>query len=510
MSSWFNSLKESATAFTESAVKATEKAVESISHATTVAESPEESTGGSTNPKRSNHNNNNPLEMLQKLTLSTPELTAERQRIDQEEARKEAVRDQLAGLLPWETRDPERDILVDECRDVILQLSHDPQTFYGPWAMMMPGPVHSSSSTVTANKSPTNNTKNEDEDEDSSRAAATNTSDSVTFASNKKKHHHPVQPPQPSAASLEQLDKLQPLPKLLGDDFDLDSHVGLIQKCLLADPHLVHAQSQWSTGGGVRETIFWKNYFFHCAYSRYEAGLSVDEVWSPEAIVRNDLETQQALLLAEEEAKKKKKKLAVALPQAIQAATASVLSKIAINQKNTSIPTDGTKLVKLGQEDEEDEHEITFGGGGGVDTTNKGQTADGGAEAISSTSEAVTPMAAHTSSSSSSSSSSAASPTTSDGTSAEYDMMEDSIHAPKTTTTTTTAAAATTTNHNNKDQDVSKFGVNDTVDAAVLDNHTTNGKDNDNDDDDDDDVVVDYEDPELDELEAEIARELED
>ena len=59
-------------------------------------------------------------EMIEKLTLTTPELTAERQRIEEEERRKEQVRDTLAGLLPWETRDPERDILVEECRDAIL------------------------------------------------------------------------------------------------------------------------------------------------------------------------------------------------------------------------------------------------------------------------------------------------------------------------------------------------------------------------------------------------------
>jgi hypothetical protein len=34
------------------------------------------------------------------------------------------------------------------------------------------------------------------------------------------------------------------------------------------------------SGGGVREQVFWKNYFFHCAFTRYEAGLSVDEIWS--------------------------------------------------------------------------------------------------------------------------------------------------------------------------------------------------------------------------------------
>jgi hypothetical protein len=35
-------------------------------------------------------------------------------------------------------------------------------------------------------------------------------------------------------------------------------------------------------GGGERELIFWRNYFFHCAYTRYEAGLSIDEIWSDE------------------------------------------------------------------------------------------------------------------------------------------------------------------------------------------------------------------------------------
>ena len=34
------------------------------------------------------------------------------------------------------------------------------------------------------------------------------------------------------------------------------------------------------SGGGAREQVFWKNYFFHCAFTRYEAGLSIDEIWS--------------------------------------------------------------------------------------------------------------------------------------------------------------------------------------------------------------------------------------
>lgn len=30
--------------------------------------------------------------------------------------------------------------------------------------------------------------------------------------------------------------------------------------------------------------MFWRNYFFNCAYARYEAGLSIDEIWSEQSI----------------------------------------------------------------------------------------------------------------------------------------------------------------------------------------------------------------------------------
>ena len=43
--------------------------------------------------------------------------------------------------------------------------------------------------------------------------------------------------------------------------------------------HLLNRVIRFS-GGGERERVFWKNYFFHCAYTRYEAGLSIDEIWS--------------------------------------------------------------------------------------------------------------------------------------------------------------------------------------------------------------------------------------
>ena len=49
----------------------------------------------------------------------------------------------------------------------------------------------------------------------------------------------------PTAEQLEQLNKLEPLPPLLRD-FDLDAHVGLIQKLLKMDPRLVERQSTLS------------------------------------------------------------------------------------------------------------------------------------------------------------------------------------------------------------------------------------------------------------------------
>ena len=153
-------------------------------------------------------------EMIEKLTLTTPELTAERQRIDQEERRKERVRDVLAGMLPWETRDPERDILVDECKEAILQLSTDRKTFYGPYPM--PG-----------KKIKLEKGKETDEDQEHEEAEA---------------HEAENEPP---SESLEKLAKLEPLPILL-QEFDLDAHVGLINRLLKEDPKLVEMQSHLS------------------------------------------------------------------------------------------------------------------------------------------------------------------------------------------------------------------------------------------------------------------------
>ena len=130
--------------------------------------------------------------MLEKLTLTTPELAAERERIDAEEKRKEHIRDCLTGLLPWETRDPERDILVEECKEAILALSSDDATFFGPFEMPKLG---------VKTEDPTN-----DDDEGAGDDATA------------------INPHKPSEESLKKLAKLEPLPSLLSE-FDLDSHV---------------------------------------------------------------------------------------------------------------------------------------------------------------------------------------------------------------------------------------------------------------------------------------------
>lgn len=197
-------------------------------------------------------------ETLQKLTLTTPELREARQKIIDEERRKEAVKDRLAGMLPWETRDPERDILVDECREAILKLSASKETFTGPWKMPSKG--------IKVAKKKSKDDEEEDEEGDDDEDEFEEEEEDV-----------------PSKESLDQLSKLEPLPPLLGD-FDLDSHVGLIQRLLKEDKQLVAMQSTLS-GGGERERIFWKNFFFHCAFARYEAGLSIDEIWSEEHAV---------------------------------------------------------------------------------------------------------------------------------------------------------------------------------------------------------------------------------
>eukprot|EP00521_Asterionellopsis_glacialis_P011896 CAMPEP_0195297338 /NCGR_PEP_ID=MMETSP0707-20130614/21316_1 /TAXON_ID=33640 /ORGANISM="Asterionellopsis glacialis, Strain CCMP134" /LENGTH=341 /DNA_ID=CAMNT_0040359125 /DNA_START=274 /DNA_END=1299 /DNA_ORIENTATION=- len=201
-------------------------------------------------------------DMLDKLTLTTPEMNSEREQILEEETHRAKVKDMLTGMLPWETADEGREILVEDCKEAILALSSQEDTFTGPYELP-PTPVKEESDDE---KDKDGNDDDEDGDLYEKEPAPTG----------------------PSPESLAKLAKLEPLPPLLSN-FDLDSHVGLIQRLLEIDSNLVDTQSNLS-GGGDREKIFWRNYFFHCAFTRYEAGLSVDEIWSEEPRKQGDLE----------------------------------------------------------------------------------------------------------------------------------------------------------------------------------------------------------------------------
>jgi hypothetical protein len=156
-------------------------------------------------------------ELISKLTLNTDEMKATREQYSEEAARKAAAKDMLSKMLPWETRDKERDILVDECREAVLALSSDEATFYGPFEM------------------PELDVNFEDEEEMNGDEEGEEEED----------EEEKLQKLLPSEESLEKLAKLEPLPPLL-QDFDLDSHVGLIQMLLKEDPKLVEMQSSLS------------------------------------------------------------------------------------------------------------------------------------------------------------------------------------------------------------------------------------------------------------------------
>lgn len=185
-------------------------------------------------------------ETLQKLTLNTPELQAERAALQQEYHHKVAVKDSLAHMYPWETRDAERDILVEECKDAIMALSLSVDTFFGPYPMPL-------LNVNTDDDDDKDKEKNEDDDDDehehedqdgnaNSEDEHNATGTATDTATNAKKL---VKDMEPSMESLEKLSKLEPLPPLLAD-FDLLAHVGLIQKMLKVDRNLVERQSTLS------------------------------------------------------------------------------------------------------------------------------------------------------------------------------------------------------------------------------------------------------------------------
>jgi len=214
-------------------------------------------------------------ETLQKLSLMSPDMVEERERIYEEEENKKFMRDSLAGILPWETNDEERDILVEECKEAILSLGLTPETFLGPF--QMPQMPNAKKNVATHQREEIK----EEEDSEAEEEGINDEQDQQEIEGEEGSNTNLETNDNPSDESLEKLKKLEPLPILLAN-FDLDSHVGLIQRLLKEDPNLVRMQASLS-GGGKREEIFWKNYFFHCAFTRYEAGMSLDEIWNQEA-----------------------------------------------------------------------------------------------------------------------------------------------------------------------------------------------------------------------------------
>ena len=160
-------------------------------------------------------------ETIQKLTLNSPEMVAEREQFKEDEERKASVKDSLSHLYPWETRDEERDILVDECKEAIMALSSDDNNFFGPYQM------------PKLNVTTEETEKNEEEDEEAELEEEED---------DEEKEEKPILERDPTEEAKEKLSKLEPLPPLLGE-FDLDAHVGLIQKMLKIDEKLVERQS---------------------------------------------------------------------------------------------------------------------------------------------------------------------------------------------------------------------------------------------------------------------------
>lgn len=168
-------------------------------------------------------------ELLNKLTLNTDEMKATREQFGEEASRKAAAKDLLAKMLPWDTRDKERDILVEECKEAILALSSNEATFYGPFEMPE----------LDVNVEDDEEEKKKNSDDDDSDEEEEEVVEDEEDEEEKRKRLLP------SEESLEKLAQLEPLPPLL-QDFDLECHVGLIQMILKEDPNLVEMQSNIS------------------------------------------------------------------------------------------------------------------------------------------------------------------------------------------------------------------------------------------------------------------------
>ncbi len=217
-------------------------------------------------------------ELINKLTLRSDDLIREHELLDAQEKRKELVREYLSEILPWETKDESRMILVEKCKEEILALSTEKVTFELPFrleeGMVMfnetfdegddeeeddddgeddeseeevnfedgekgnegnegnEGNDDKNNSNASVNESETNEKAEKAEgDSDTNTGAATATATAIDAAA--------------IAASAAKLEKMQPLPLLL-EHFDIDTHVGLIERLLSVDDNLVNMHSRLS------------------------------------------------------------------------------------------------------------------------------------------------------------------------------------------------------------------------------------------------------------------------
>eukprot|EP00588_Corethron_pennatum_P010477 CAMPEP_0194269296 /NCGR_PEP_ID=MMETSP0169-20130528/3481_1 /TAXON_ID=218684 /ORGANISM="Corethron pennatum, Strain L29A3" /LENGTH=377 /DNA_ID=CAMNT_0039010891 /DNA_START=13 /DNA_END=1146 /DNA_ORIENTATION=- len=158
-------------------------------------------------------------------------------------------------FLPWETEEEEKEILSPEVREVILKFGQSKAVFEGPFLLK-------SGIKCTSVKG-----KEDDKDKE----------EEVVFRKEEDDALDEV------GAILKDTDEDTEKKEEKEEDpdfpFDLDSHLGLIRRIMEVDDQLVEAQKKWCSGGGEREVVFWRNYFYHCACAREAAGLSTAEIW---------------------------------------------------------------------------------------------------------------------------------------------------------------------------------------------------------------------------------------
>ncbi len=145
-------------------------------------------------------------DILNALTLNTAEMTAEREAYAEEARRREVVADSLSAMLPWETNDEERAILVEECKEAILALSTRKETFFG-----------------TAG------------DGDSGDATTERVSELLRKEYSSRK----------TSTTSAGASNVAPLPPQL-ENFNLEAHVGLVRRMFDVDPNLVEMHANIS------------------------------------------------------------------------------------------------------------------------------------------------------------------------------------------------------------------------------------------------------------------------